>query len=51
MKFAGTQSVLLEAECDGVEDGKGNERLMKDFAIKASMSDIVSLGEGGEKNT
>ena len=32
-----------------VEDGKGSEASMKGFAIKASISEIVSLGEEGEK--
>ena len=41
--------MLLEIECDEVEDGKGIETSMKGFAIKASMSEMVSLGEGGEK--
>ena len=32
-----------------VEDGKGSEASMRDFAIKASISEMVSLGEGGDK--
>ena len=38
-----------EVECDKVEDGKGSEISIKGFAIKASISDVVSLGEGEEK--
>ena len=34
---------------DDVEDGKGSETSMKGFATKASMSEIVSLVEGGDK--
>ena len=41
--------VLYEVLCDEVEDGKGNETSLKCFAIKASTSEMVSLGEGGEK--
>ena len=33
--------------CDGVEDGKGIEVSMKGSAMKAYMSEMVSLG-GGE---
>ena len=41
--------MLLQVECDMVEDGKGSETSMKSFVIKSSMSEIVSLKEGGEK--
>ena len=37
--------MLLEVECDE-EDEKGSETSMKGFAIKASISDIISLGKG-----
>ena len=33
-------------EYDEVKDRKGNEISMKGFAIKASMSEIITLGEG-----
>ena len=45
----GTQRILLEIECNEVEDRKGSETSMKGFAIKASMSEMVLLGEGGGK--
>ena len=35
--------------CDRVEDGKGSEVSMKGSAMKASMSEIVSLGEEGDE--
>ena len=35
-----------EIECDEVEDEKGNETSMKGFAIKASISELVSKGDG-----
>ena len=38
--------MLSEVECDEVEDGKESETSMKGFVIKASMSEMVSLGEG-----
>ena len=41
--------VLSLIECDEVVDEKGSEASMKGFATKASMSEMVSLGEGGEK--
>ena len=31
--------------CGGIEDGEGSEVSMKGFAMKASMSEMVSLGE------
>ena len=46
---AGTQRVLSEFECDEVEDGEGSEASLKDFTIKASLSEMVSLWEGREK--
>ena len=41
--------MLQEFECDEVEAGEGIEALMKGFALKASISEMISLGEGGEK--
>ena len=41
--------MLSEVVCSGVEDGKGSEVSMKGFAMKASMSEIVSLGEEGDE--
>ena len=41
--------VLSEFECDKVEAGEGCEAPMKGFARKASISEMVSLGEGREK--
>ena len=41
--------MLLEVECDEVEDGESSEASMKGFAIKASILEMVSLWEGGEK--
>ena len=41
--------MLWEFECYEIENGEGSEASMKGFAIKASMSDMVSLGQGGEK--
>ena len=41
--------MLLEFECNKVEAGEGSEALMKGFAIKASMSEMISLGDRGEK--
>ena len=41
--------MLWGFECDKVEDGEGSEASMKGFAIKASMSEMVSLGEREEK--
>ena len=38
--------MLLEVECQGVEDRKESEKSMQDFAIKPSMLEIVSLREG-----
>ena len=46
---AGKQRALSESKCDKVEDGEGSEASMKVFAIKASISEIVSPGEGGAK--
>ena len=34
--------------CGGVEDGKGSEVSMKGSAMKAAMSEMVSLGEEGD---
>ena len=41
--------MLFKFECDKVEDGEGSQASMKDFAIKASISETVSLDEGGKK--
>ena len=41
--------MLWESECDKVEDRDGNDTSMKGLAIKVSISEMVSLGEGGEK--
>ena len=41
--------MLSEVECDEVEDGEGSEALLEGFAIKASISEMVSLGEGEDK--
>ena len=49
MNFCLKHRLLLEFECDKVEDGEGSEASMKGFAIKASISEMVSLGEGGKK--
>ena len=35
--------------CGGVEDGKESEVSMKGSAMKASMSEMVSLGEEGHE--
>ena len=40
--------MLAKVECDETDDRKRSETLMKGFAIKASMSEMVSLGEGVE---
>ena len=40
--------MLFEVECHEVEDGKGSETSMN-FAMKASISEMVSLKEGGKK--
>ena len=37
--------MFLEVVCGGVQDGKGSEVSMKGSAMKASMSEMVSLGE------
>ena len=42
-------SLLSEVECGEVKDGKGYRISMKGFAIKASMLEIVSQGEGWKK--
>ena len=42
--------MFLEVVCGGVEDEKGSEVSMKGFAIKASMSEMVSLGEKGDES-
>ena len=41
--------MLLEFECDKLEAVEGREASMKGFARKASISEMVSLREGGEK--
>ena len=41
--------VLSEVECYEIENEEGSEASMKGFAIKALMSEMVSLGEEGEK--
>ena len=40
---------LLELEYDNIEAGEESEASIKGFAIKTSISEIVSLGEGGKK--
>ena len=40
---------LWEFECDKVEYREGSEASKKGFAVKDSISEMVSLGEGGEK--
>ena len=37
--------MFSEVVCGGLEDGKGSEVSMKGSAMKASMSEMVSLGE------
>ena len=41
--------MLSEVRCDEVEDGEESETLMKSFAIKTSISEMVSLWKRGEK--
>ena len=41
--------MLLEFKCDKVEDGEGSEASMKGFAVKASLSEIVSQVEREKK--
>ena len=41
--------MFLEVVCGGVEDGKGSEGSMKGFAMKASLSEMVSLGQKGNE--
>ena len=41
--------MLWEFECDNVEDGQGDEASMKGSAIKASISEMVSLGKERKK--
>ena len=41
--------MFLEVVCGGVEDGKGSEVSIKGSAMKASMSEMVSLGEEGDE--
>ena len=41
--------MLSEVECDEVEDEKVRETSMKDLAIKAPISEMVSLGKGSAK--
>ena len=48
--FAGTQRVLWEFECDQAKDGEGSQASMKGFAIKASILEMVSLGERGDNS-
>ena len=42
------QRMFLKMVCGGVEDEKGSEISMKGSAMKAYMSEMVSLGEGGK---
>ena len=49
LNFAGTQRMLSESECDKEEAGEGSEASMKDFARKASILQMFSLWEGGDK--
>ena len=41
--------VFSKVVCGGVEYGKGSEVSMKNSAMKASMSEMVSLVEGGDE--
>ena len=41
----GDSTAAGTAECDEVDDWKGSEASVKSFAIKVSMSEIVSLRE------
>ena len=41
--------MFSEVVCGGVEDGKGSEVSMKGPAMKAAMSEMVSLREGGDE--
>ena len=41
--------VFSEVVCGGVEDGKGSEVSMKGSAMKASMLEMISLGEKGDE--
>ena len=41
--------MLSEVECDETEDGKESDISIKSFAIMISISEMVSLGDGGEK--
>ena len=41
--------MFLEVICGGVEDGEGSEVSMKGSAMKASISEMVSLGEKGDE--
>ena len=40
---------VVVRDWDGLEDVNGSELSMKDFAMKASMSEIVSLGKEGDE--
>ena len=42
--------MFSEVVCDGIENGKGSEISMKGFAIKASMSKMISQGEEGDES-
>ena len=41
--------MFSEVVCGGLEYGKGSEVSMKGSAMKASMSEMVSLGEKGDE--
>ena len=41
------QRMFSEVVCGGIEDGKGSKISMKGPAMKASMSETVSLGKKG----
>ena len=41
--------MFSEVVCGGIEDGKGSEISMKGSTMKASMSEMVSLGEKGDE--
>ena len=41
--------MFSEVGCGGVEDGKRSEVSMKTFAMKTSMSEMVSLGGKGDE--
>ena len=44
-----TQSMFSDVVCDGLEDEKGSAVSMKGPAMKAAMSEMVSLGKEGDE--